>query len=323
MSITIRHTHADGTLIEGSAKGDGVWEALPRGWRYFRSIDQIGIPQSRDRVAKRWQINAAAEALRVAGHEVSVEIDDTYRPRAEVLTDQAARLDDRREALTTKAERVAGEVEALWARSDRAVEGIPAGQPILIGHHSERRHRNALERSQNAAFAAVAKGREAKEVAARASVVGDAAKYAAGAPATLRRIERAQAELRGIDRNLDGYERRSLDGHGNPLYVWRTPPATGQRRESLEARKAQLLDQIAHDEQIVETAKAAGFRTYTKADFTPGCLIKAHGRWHRVVKVNRTTVDVETGYSWTDKVKFTEVREVRPAKAEGEAATTA
>ena len=26
--IKITHTHADGTLIEGSRKGDGVWEIL-------------------------------------------------------------------------------------------------------------------------------------------------------------------------------------------------------------------------------------------------------------------------------------------------------
>lgn len=39
------------------------------------------------------------------------------------------------------------------AASDRAhatVEGIPFGQPILVGHHSEGRHRRALERSDNA-----------------------------------------------------------------------------------------------------------------------------------------------------------------------------
>ncbi len=31
-----------------------------------------------------------------------------------------------------------------------ATEGIPFGQPILVGHHSERRHRNAITKSDNA-----------------------------------------------------------------------------------------------------------------------------------------------------------------------------
>lgn len=37
-----------------------------------------------------------------------------------------------------------------FQRSENAVAGIPFGQPILVGHHSESRHRNALKRSQSA-----------------------------------------------------------------------------------------------------------------------------------------------------------------------------
>ena len=52
--ITIRHTRKDGTLIEGSRKGDGVYDVL-RGlhdnWRYFPSLRQIGLGQSRDKAA--------------------------------------------------------------------------------------------------------------------------------------------------------------------------------------------------------------------------------------------------------------------------------
>jgi len=37
-----------------------------------------------------------------------------------------------------------------WEASNRAVAGIPFGQPILVGHHSEKAHRRALERSWSA-----------------------------------------------------------------------------------------------------------------------------------------------------------------------------
>ena len=37
-----------------------------------------------------------------------------------------------------------------FQRSENAVAGIPFGQPILVGHHSESRHRNALKRSDQA-----------------------------------------------------------------------------------------------------------------------------------------------------------------------------
>ena len=42
------------------------------------------------------------------------------------------------------------ESKASYERSNSIVSGIPMGQPILVGHHSEKRHRNDLKRSWNA-----------------------------------------------------------------------------------------------------------------------------------------------------------------------------
>ena len=39
---------------------------------------------------------------------------------------------------------------AAFERSNNAVKDIPFGQPILVGHHSERTHRAALKRSDQA-----------------------------------------------------------------------------------------------------------------------------------------------------------------------------
>lgn len=54
---------------------------------------------------------------------------------------------DRFKELAWKAEQKS---QAAFERSSKMVEGIPAGQPILVGHHSEKRHRSVLERSWNA-----------------------------------------------------------------------------------------------------------------------------------------------------------------------------
>jgi hypothetical protein len=50
----------------------------------------------------------------------------------------------------TRADRARNEAENAFKRSNNAVAGIPFGQPILVGHHSERAHRNAIEKSHNA-----------------------------------------------------------------------------------------------------------------------------------------------------------------------------
>ena len=71
--ITISHTHADGTLVYGTSKEDGTAAILKANrFRWFPSIRLWGVPQSRDHLAKRWQIDAAANSLRAAGHEVTV-----------------------------------------------------------------------------------------------------------------------------------------------------------------------------------------------------------------------------------------------------------
>lgn len=305
--ITIRHTHLDGTLVEGTTKGDGVYELIgprtPHRFRWFPSIGMIGIPQSRDRVARRWQIDGAAEALRAAGFGVEVVIDDTPRARVDVLADQAERLDDRREALLDKAARQRGESEALWQRSHDLVKDRPLGQPILVGHHSESADRRRLERSQDLAFRALYKGDDAAQTARRADAVGTDAAYAATAGATVRRLERLRAELRDIDRKLNGYTDRWQQVH---------EPASGDWRESLTARRPQLVEQIGHDEAVVAAAVQAGtHRVFGPGDVQVGDAVHAHGRWHEVTKVNRVTVSVKTGYSWDDKVRYTEIRQVR------------
>jgi len=59
----------------------------------------------------------------------------------------AARAEARAERREERAEKWDRAAHAAREASDRAVAGIPMGQPILVGHHSERRHRAALERS--------------------------------------------------------------------------------------------------------------------------------------------------------------------------------
>lgn len=40
--------------------------------------------------------------------------------------------------------------DEAWDRSQAAVEGLDGGQPILVGHHSEKKHRRAIQKSFDA-----------------------------------------------------------------------------------------------------------------------------------------------------------------------------
>lgn len=71
----------------------------------------------------------------------------------------AARRAERRREWAEKAEERSTQ---YFQRSEDAVAGIVPGQPILVGHHSEKRHRAALDRSWNAMGKSVAESEKAE-----------------------------------------------------------------------------------------------------------------------------------------------------------------
>ena len=80
----------------------------------------------------------------------------------------------RRERLLAAAERAEAQSEAAYKRADmrEEVSGIPFGQPILVGHHSEGRHRAAIRRADNAMRASIEADKRAKELRGKAEGVG-------------------------------------------------------------------------------------------------------------------------------------------------------
>jgi hypothetical protein len=67
-----------------------------------------------------------------------------------------------------RAKRARNESNRAYEASNAAVEHIPLGQPILVGHHSERRHRRAIEKSHNAMRKSISLENKAKEFERRA-----------------------------------------------------------------------------------------------------------------------------------------------------------
>lgn len=49
----------------------------------------------------------------------------------------------------------------------------------------------------------------------------------------------------------------------------------------------------------------------TRADLVGATHVRTQYGWHKVARLNPTTVAVETGYSWTDRYPFDKVLEVR------------
>jgi hypothetical protein len=311
--ITITHTHADGTLIGGSRKGDGVYEILKGlygNWRYFRSLGQLGIGQSRDKPADAYKIRRAAEALREAGHEVAVEIDESgRRDFAAVEAGRIARAGDR-------AERYADRSKAATANGERMREqtgevyGALNGTPVLIGHHSERRHRNLLDKlhaKEGRAFDEIRRGEYWANRARSAEGYQDGRENLG---TTLRRIETLEAEERLIRRRLDGTDQFMNYGE----------PATGEYGDRLTGRQADIAEELAYWRAHVAARKADGVKVWSREDFTKGDFVQFLGKWYEVLRVNGKSVTIPAmindGYvvtkangrlDWTDTVPYHKV----------------
>jgi Domain of unknown function (DUF3560) len=299
--ITIRHTHADGTLVEGTDRGDGSAPILKANrFRWFPSLKLWGIAQSRDHLAKRWQINEAAKALRAAGFEVTVEIDDTPRDAGDVKADRLDRLGARKEALTGKAERNAAEADQRFQRS-HDIAYARNGQPRLAGHYSCRAwdaDQKRIENNDRLGGVAYGKARHYEQAA---KVVGKAEDYRERPEVITRRIAKAEADLRRTLRTIGG-DTFSLSG--KPEGDWLT---------SLQAQVTFLEHQLDADRKALDDAKANGYHCHSRETIHVGDTVQCGGGgWGSgtVVRVSAKSVSVTTPYSWTDRVSYERITTV-------------
>ncbi len=270
--ITITHTHAEATVAEGTSKGDGAGDILKINGFSFR-YGAWRIRGSRDRMAS-WRVKAAAEALRAAGFEVEVQTDDTPRPTAEVEAERGERAADRADRFAGYAENAAGRSQAAEANARRISDGIPFGQPILVGHHSEGRHRRDIARIDRGWERAAKEDRKAGHWSQRADTAEHSQQYRENIHVTLRRIGKLEADRRVILRNLAG------------------EPADSPYRERIAPHLTQLDDQIARWKAHVEAAEADGVKVWRQTDFAKGDQVRDSFGWHPVLRVNPKSLTV-------------------------------
>lgn len=277
MSLTITHTAAEGTLIKGTVKGDRSNAVLKtHGWRWSRNLETWFIPQSRDRQAKRDQIEATVAGLREAGFIVTVEIDDQARPAAEAEADRTEQARKRAEALDAKAQRRAVQADQAQAQANKAIEAVPQ-EPIKVGHSSESQHRNAIASADAKVRKSMTAREEAEAATRKAQAAHTTAQTRDGVVAVARRIEKMETELRGVDRDLDR--------------------CTAEDRTHLECRKASLEDHLDYWRKVRQEQLASGeAREYRQETISPGDSIKIGGRWHVVARVNQKSCKV-----WADQ----------------------
>jgi phospholipid N-methyltransferase len=145
-------------------------------------------PKQQQFIAPMWTPAREDLAIELAG---SIDDEDS------TLMDRA---EDRAERFEGYQERRADEAEAVHRAVASIADGIPFGQPILVGHHSERRARKDAERIQNGMRRAVRLWDTADYWNRRAAAALQHAKYKERPDVRARRIKTIEADRRKMER---------------------------------------------------------------------------------------------------------------------------
>ncbi|MEW2568358.1 ParB/RepB/Spo0J family partition protein [Streptomyces sp. NPDC047070] len=311
--ITITHTRAEGTLLDGSRKGDGIFEIVRQhGFWFSRSLGCLYVKHSRDKAADTWKINRAAEALREAGHEVTVEVKERVRRSfAEAEADREGRAEDRADRYGERAGKAASSSAARRDAAHAISERFEFGQPILVGHHSERGARRDQERIHTNMRKSIEEDKKSGYWSDRARAAEGYEAFRKDPHRTLRRLERLRADLRRQERDAQG----------------------GQPSERQQMNMLDLREEIEHWEQLVKQAEADGVKIWRPEDFAPGDYVWYSRSWHQVKRVNPKTLSIawnlrlapkqvmtledatERGQTWTHPADYTQVSARCPEKA--------
>lgn len=146
-----------------------------------RLLAQREADKAQTDIAVGWQFNDVTGEKElgycpaaVAPHNAFVvEVLEVVKPYRGGRADYDRHVELRRVRLENAAANARGESSRRFKAARAAVDGIEPGQPILVGHHSERRHRAALDRHDRNMRAAIDADKAAQELAARAESVGD------------------------------------------------------------------------------------------------------------------------------------------------------
>jgi phospholipid N-methyltransferase len=201
----------------------------PELYARVRAAGFIWAPQQKIFVAPKWTPDREDLCIELAG-----EIGDEDTSLVERSEHRAERFEDYSESRAKDAEQAHKAVSAI-------ADGIPLGQPILIGHHSERHARKDAEKIENGMRRAVKMWETSQYWKQRAAGAIRAAKYKELPAVRARRIKTIEADIRSM---IADYTRRpNVSAILQTPWDWK-PSSTDLTVEQIEAERA--LAKVPH-----------------------------------------------------------------------------
>lgn len=134
-----------------------------------------------------------------AGRFCCPECEQAFQARAAAYQEK---LDNKRERLEARAFKFSKISDQAHVSADRMSSYIPLGQPILVGHHSEKRHRRDLERIHNGYRKSWEASKRAQQLQERAANVGSGGITSDDPEA----ISKLKEKLAGLEAEREAYK---------------------------------------------------------------------------------------------------------------------
>jgi phospholipid N-methyltransferase len=230
---------------------------------------------------------------------------------------------ERPERLRNAAARAESRSEVAYERSNALVQDIPLGQPVLVGHHSQRAHEKTLERARNAMNQSVEEQKKSEWLEQKAASSARHQSHKEQPDVIARRIKRLKGEITSIKNDRQrSIERVIWDVRNKSI----TTEEAKEKIAKIKVARQDIVEQIeAEIKENEDRLQEAGGLVADHLTIEVGDVIM--GRWQgrsQVEKINKRNGEI-TSYTckplsdtWCSKriIPITDVRGI-VQKADG------
>lgn len=217
---------------------------------------------------------------------------------AEQIEARCERKLERSERYSDYSENAHARAEASSHAAHEIGRFIPMGQPILVGHHSEKRHRRDLGRIDSQMRKSIEESKKADYFSDRsANLEREAKRITQDRSYIMNRIEELESYLRRLQRHAASYSDYTI--------------RVDETKEKITYWRSKLSE-------VESEIKASGHNIATPDNIKPGFWIKYTGTWYEVVRVSRKTVTVKNWLNiptFTWKPRYADIDDFRDPKA--------
>ncbi|HEX7673538.1 MAG TPA: DUF3560 domain-containing protein [Bdellovibrio sp.] len=209
---------------------------------------------------------------------------------AEQIESQCSRKEEKAARYDQYAENAEKRAEVAYNNASKIGSMIPLGQPILVGHHSEKRHRRDIERIDNNMRKSVEESKKSEYLSSKASTLRYHANRTENRRYVGNRVKEAKSEVNKLRKWVTETDPRLLHSQ-EKLAFWQN-------------RLAEIDNSLAEKGELVPSAET----------ISVGSLIYFIGSWYPVIRVNKKTVTISHWHgieTMTWKVDYTEIKKFK------------